>query len=142
MNYTNGFEHLFELELQYRKEMAAVTSSEGKVGKYIGSGDGKVKGSKIQGTVRWDIFEKQAEPVCDANFTGVIETNDGAQIQFHTLGFFQKDKSSSKWSLASGLQFDSSDERYKWLNPRLAILEGVFDMDTGSMRFTSRLTNS
>ena len=72
-------EHMFEVELQFRQGIARVTASEGRGGEYIGSGDGTVKGPKIHGTVRWDLFEEQEEALCRSNLTGVIETNDGAK---------------------------------------------------------------
>ncbi len=36
--------YLFDMELQYRKAMSAVTHSADKLGKYIGSGEGTVEG--------------------------------------------------------------------------------------------------
>ena len=62
-------EHMFEVELQFRQEIARVTVSDGKGGEYIGSGDGTVKGPRIHGTVRWDLFEEQEEALCRSNLT-------------------------------------------------------------------------
>jgi len=125
-------EHLFEVELQFRQEMASVTSSEGRQGKYIGSGDGTVKGPKIHGAVCWDLFEEQEEALCRSNLTGVIETDDGAQIQFDSRGFFIKpDKSNpNRWITSASVHFDTGDWRYEWLNTHLAVWEGEFDMET------------
>ncbi len=125
-------EHLFDAELQYRPEMAAVVSSEGRIGKLIGSGDGTLEGQRIQGTLRWTLFEKQGDNLCETNLAGVIKTNDGAQIQFDAKGYaLRADKNHpNKWSLASALHFDTDDERYQWLNTALAVYEGEFDMNT------------
>lgn len=126
-------EHLFDAELQYRPEMAAVVSSEGRIGKLIGSGDGTLEGQRLHGTLRWTLFEKQGNDLCETNLTGAIATNDGAQIRFDAKGYaLRADKDHpNKWSLASALHFDTENERYQWLNTALAVYEGEFDMNTG-----------
>ena len=63
-------EQLFEVELQYREGMEAITSPEGKIGEYLGSGDGRLTGLGIQGTVRWDLYEVVGETRCQTNFAG------------------------------------------------------------------------
>ncbi len=130
---SNRLEYLFEVELQNRPGMPVVTSPESKVGKLVASGDGKVKGPRAQGTVRWDLFEDQGETVCRSNLRGVIETTDGAQIQFDTMGFFMRPEKSkpSKWVTSAAVHFDTADKRYEWLKRLLAIWEGDFDMQTG-----------
>jgi hypothetical protein len=75
---------LFEIELQYRPGMSPVTSSEGAIGEYLGSGDGTAKGPTIRGAVCWDLFEEQGETLCRSSLRGVIEMDDGAQIPFDT----------------------------------------------------------
>ena len=125
-------EHLFELELQFQWEMSPVTSRETGEGEYIGSGEGAARGPAIHGTVRWDLFEKREETLCRSNLTGVIETDDGAQIRFDSRGFFIKPDESNpnKWITSASVHFDTADGRYEWLNTRLAVWEGEFDMGT------------
>ena len=124
---------LFDVELQYKQGMSAVMSSEGKLGKHVGSGDGTIRGARIHGTVHWDLFEDQGESVCGSNLRGLIETNDEAHIQFDAMGFFMRpDKSKpNRWITSAAVRFDTADKRYKWLNTRLAVWEGQFDMKTG-----------
>jgi Protein of unknown function (DUF3237) len=124
-------EYLFEMELQFQQGMVPIASSEGRGGEYIGSGDGTVKGPRISGTVRWDLFEEQEEALCRSNLTGVIETDDRAQIQFDSRGFFIKpDKSNpNKWITSAAVYLHTADQRYKWLNARLAVWVGEFDME-------------
>jgi len=123
---------LFKLELQFQWEMPAVTPHEAGEGEYIGSGEGTAKGSRINGTVRWDLFEKREETLCRSNLTGMIETDDGAQIQFDSRGFFIKpdETKPNKWITSASVYFYTADRRYEWLNTRLAIWEGEFDMAT------------
>jgi len=85
--------HLFELELQFQWEMPLSLLAKAGEGEYIGSGEGAAKGPTMHGTVRWDLFEKREETLCRSNLTGVIETNDGAQIRFDS-----RDSSSSQTS--------------------------------------------
>jgi hypothetical protein len=125
-------EYLFELELQFRWEMPPVTSREAGEGEYIGSGEGTAIGPRINGTVRWDLFEKREETLCRSNLTGVIETYDGIQIQFDSRGFFIKpDKTNpNKWITSASVYFNAAGSHYEWLNTHLAVWEGKFDMET------------
>ncbi len=123
-------EHLFDMKLQHKKEMTEENPESGKLGKYLGSGDGTVKGSKINGTVIWNLYENQSPTVCDANIGGTITTDDGLDIQFNCLGFFKKDDVGSKWRMIAGAQFSTTADQYKWLNSILASWEGEFDMST------------
>jgi hypothetical protein len=125
-------EQLFALDLQFQWGMAPVTSRTTGEGEYIGSGDGTVKGARIHGTVCWDLFEKREERLCRSNLTGLIKTEDGAQIQFDSRGFFIKPDESSpnRWITSASVRFDTIDPRYGWLNMHLAVWEGEFDMVT------------
>jgi len=123
-------EYLFGLDLQFRWEMPPITSREAGEGEYIGSGDGTAKGARIQGAVCWDLSEKREETLCRSNLVGVIETYDGAQIRIDSRGFFIKpDKSNpNQWITSASLYFHTADRRYEWLNIRLAVWKGEFDM--------------
>ena len=59
--------YLFEVRMQYRQGQTAM-SLEGRVGEYIGSGDGSVMGKRIKGHIVWDLFEKVGDDVCDVHF--------------------------------------------------------------------------
>ena len=98
----------------------------------MAAGTARSKARRIHGTVRWDLFEEQEEALCRSNLTGVIETNDGAQIQFDSRGFFIKpDKSNpNKWITSASVYLHTADQRYEWLNTRLAVWVGEFDMET------------
>lgn len=132
-----SLKHLFDAELQYQRKMPAVTSPEGNIGTRLGSGDGRFDGSRLRGTIRWDIYEKQGRSQCETNIAGVIETDDGAQISFDSLGFGMVPDTSSphRWSMVAALRFESEDQRYTWLNTFLALWEGEFDMQTGRHRY-------
>lgn len=43
---------LFEADLQYRPDAERVLSGEPRLGKYVGSGDGRVEGPEVRGSVR------------------------------------------------------------------------------------------
>lgn len=81
---TTTLDHLFEARLDYRGQ-DAITSPEGKVGVYMGSGDGIVIG-RINGNMKWDLYEDMDEGVCLTNFAGQIEAQDGAVIRFDARG--------------------------------------------------------
>jgi hypothetical protein len=124
-------EHLFEVQLEYKEDKPPV-STEGKVGEYIGSGDGTANGSQINGSIHWTLFEAQSETVCESNMFGVIEMDDGAKIKFDTMGFFMRpDKDDPNlWVTSAAVKFDTEVERYRWLNAILGVWEGELDMGT------------
>lgn len=125
-------ELLFQVELQYREGLAAITSPEGRMGQYLGSGDGTIKGHRLQGAVQWDLYEVVGETRCQTNFAGLIETNTGAKIRFEATGFGMVPDLSKpqRWHIANAMQFDTADQRYDWLNTMLALWDGEFDMET------------
>ncbi|MCK4900328.1 MAG: DUF3237 family protein [Anaerolineales bacterium] len=121
------FTHLFEMNLEYKQDKAPV-SKDSKVGEYIGSGEGVVRG-RINGTVHWSLFEAQSAVFCASNLFGIITTDDGAEIKFDTMGFFRRpDEGSHIWQNSSGVSFETDDERYQWLKDVMGVWEGEFDM--------------
>lgn len=130
MTVPNELNVLFEMELQYQEGMQAMTAPEGKIGQYIGSGDGTAKGKKVQGRVRWDLYEAISDTRCQTNFAGVIETDDGAQIQFDARGYGMATDPSQpdEWHMVYAVQFDTAAKQYDWLNTVLALWDGQLDM--------------
>jgi hypothetical protein len=125
-------EQLFAVELQFRPEMPAVVSSEGRTGRLLGSGDGHINGPRIKGRIRWSIFEDQGAGECMTNIAGVIETNDGSRIGIETRGFgvVPDPARPSRWKMNAAIQF-KADGKYGWLQSVLAVWDGFFDMETG-----------
>src|SRR5207245_8050634 len=123
---------LFDAELQYRPDMAAVVSPKGRTGRLLGSGDGHVTGPRITGRSRWSFFEDQGAGECKTNIVGFIETNDGSRIRIETRGFgvVADPAKPSHWTMNAAIQF-KAEGKYAWLQSVLAVWEGSFDLDTG-----------
>ena len=101
----------------------------GKFNLYLGSGDGSINGEKITGTVDWNLYEDQSKIICDVHFIGMITTEDKAVIEFEALGFFMREGESSLWFLTTGIKFSTENENYSYLDNRVGVMEGKFDMD-------------
>jgi len=124
---------LFDAELQYRGPVAPDSPFRG-AGSPVGAGDGIASGGRIRGRIRWSLFENTTRAsLCEANHVGVIETQDGARIEFSSLGYFRRlnGNGPNQWTLLAALRFETQDQRYALLNSVEGILEGEFDMDTG-----------
>jgi hypothetical protein len=121
---------MFEMHLKYKSDTLPVHES-GKVGKYIGSGEGDVRGERLRGRVHWTLFEDVSETLCQSNLFGVITTDDRAEIRFDSLGFFYvpDQEKPQKWETSAAVHFATSDERYAWLDGKLGTWQGTFDMD-------------
>lgn len=145
-------EPLLVAQLQYQTDMAPVVPPERRDGELLGTGDGTVEGPKVRGTIRWSFFERECpfdpgfldgppvqlpegDYLCETNPGGVIETDDGASIQFDAKGFARRrpsEEGQGVWSVASTVRFATSDPRYLWLNELLASYEGEFYEETGT----------
>lgn len=143
---------MFDAELWYNSSIGAVVPTEKREGEFIGSGEGTVTGDKIHGTIRWSFFAAHCayllvkagiEPapgqhLCKTNPSGVIETEDGAQIWFDAKGYGLRGYDAEhphQWRLTMALQFTTDAERYRWLNTSLGLWEGQFDEKTGCAHY-------
>lgn len=122
---------LFEFELQATGPVPQTVSAEGRLGSPLGAGDGTVRG-RVEGSVQWNLFEDQRADFCGANHEGVIETHDGARIEFSTLGYYQQqaEPNGHLWNLAAGLILQTEDEKYRWLTGSPTLIEGEVDLKT------------
>jgi hypothetical protein len=123
---------LFTVDLQYKQGLPPITSADGRIGQYLGSGEGTVSGDRLMGTVRWDLYEVVGETRCETNFAGIIKTSDEAQIQFEAKGYgmVRDSEKPNTWTMVAALQFDTSDRAYAWLNNTIAVWDGEFDMES------------
>ena len=129
---TMDLEPLFSLELQYRGPIDLAPIGE-KVGSLVGGGDGTLVGPRIKGTVRWSNYETTShDAVCSLQIPGLIQTNDGAQIQFEGRELAMPlPGGGKKWRVAGVMRFKTEDKRYRWLNEVFAVTSGNFDYEAG-----------
>ena len=135
---TSGLTRLFDLELQYQPDAVQHSSAEGRPGNYLGSGTGVATADRLNGTVRWDLYEDQAPDRCETGFAGVITTDDGATISFDTRGWgYVPSKSEpNAWHMNAAVRFATDDPRYSRLDGLLAVWDGTFDAVTYQHRYT------
>ncbi len=136
--------HLFDAQLKYNDKINVDIPMEGRTGDFIGKGEGTINGEKISGTILWQFYAedcaylwvKEGQPppadqhLCKTNPGGIITTTDGAKIKFDAKGYGFRGADSTRshiWFLTAALQFNTDDERYKWLNTKLGVWEGRFD---------------
>ena len=124
----NPLQPLFSIELTYQEGKPRALDAPGRTGEYLGSGDGTVRGEGIRGDVHWDLFEKVEDTLCESNLRGLIDTEDGATIEFDTLGFFRRptQPGDSIWVNASAVTFHTDDNRYDWLNGITGTRQGTY----------------
>lgn len=125
-------EHLFDMELEYRQGMHRVFPDKGKIGEYLGSGEGSVFGPKVNGVVRWDLFEEENDFICGSNLRGILKTDDGFEISFDSIGHFMKPDRDrpTRWVTSASVHFQTDARRYAFLNDNLALWHGEMDMGT------------
>ena len=132
-------EHICDMELVYREEplyggkFMLIRPYDGEEGSGYGEGDGSVSGPKLSGRVRWvNHPHRRSDRTMLPDAHGVIVTDDGALIMFSLQGrtFFEHDTGKQVLTTI----FEAEDQRYRWLNTTMCILEGVISAERGSMR--------
>lgn len=147
-------EPLFDVEWRIEPDAPTVAGPEDRDGAHIGNGTGVVYGPAVDGRVRFSFYTAECpydpgfmessgltwddlgDHVCRIDPAGVIETADGATIQFEVRGFgLRLERRAPLWSLTGAVRLVSADERYRWLNDLAAVWEGEFDEATGTARY-------
>jgi hypothetical protein len=132
-------EHVCDMDLAYQE----VPGIGGKVhlirpygteeGSGYGEGDGTVAGPRMEGRLRWvNHPHRRSDGVFLPNAHGLIRTDDGATILFSFQGRTFSEGGKGKQLLV--VTFEAEDERYRWLNRSLCVLEGLVDGQRLAMR--------
>jgi hypothetical protein len=151
MDKNNNLTPFFKAELIYDSDVDVSIPTKGRIGEYIGSGKGTLKG-ELNGDIHWQFFaencaylwvkEGETPPenqhLCKTNPGGIIKTKDGAEIQFDAKGYGFRGYDISQphlWKLTAALQFHTEDKRYLWLNTVLGVWEGTFNEKEGKAKY-------
>ena len=122
-------ELLCEMELIYRQvellggQFVLLRPYGTEEGSGYGEGEGTIMGTRINGTMRWiNHPRRRGDAVTLPDAHGIIRTEDDAFIMFSLQG-------RTVFIESGGVQllnviFEAEDERYRWLNNTLCVLEG------------------
>jgi hypothetical protein len=95
--------------------------------------EGTVRGEKLTGSIRLANHpRRRSDGLMLPDAQGVIKTHDNALVLVSMQGRTVFTEVGGRQLLS--VLFETEDERYKWLNNTVCILEGSFDPDTMSMR--------
>lgn len=126
-------EHLCDLELAYREEslyqgkFVVARPYDSQEASAYGEGDGWVKGERLKGKARWANHPHcRSDGVWLPNLHGVIKTEDRASILFSLHGRTKFTAEGQGHQLLTTI-LETADERYKWLNDSICVLEGVIE---------------
>ena len=133
-------EILCEMELTYRREppydglLQMVVPYGTLEGSLYGEGDAVFRGERLRGTGRWaNHARRRSDGVNLPDAHGIIRTDDDAFVLFVLQGRTLPAQDDTRRQLLTVL-FEADDERYRWLNTAVCVLEGVISPGTGSMR--------
>lgn len=142
--------HLGDAKLVYIPGIDPVVDPSVVPGQLLGSGTGTIEGPHLRGEMHWSFFEEDCawdpgvidveasthgnpgRSACRTYPRGVIDTEDGARIQFEAQGFALRRKDEPTWKLASTVRFVTDHQRYQWLTGDLVTYEGTFNELTGT----------
>lgn len=132
-------EHLCDMELAYRREslyedlLQMVVPYDTLEGSLYGEGDATFQGQRLSGTARWvNHARRRSDGVNLGDLHGVLRTNDGAFVLFTFQGRTLPAQDDRRRQLLTGY-FEADDERYRWLNTAICVVEGVLS-GAGKMR--------
>lgn len=133
--------HVFDVELRATRQSDPITSTEGRIGEFLGGGDGTLHGARLKGDIQWDLFcdhNGDLQFDCGNEIAGIIKTHDGAEVTFTMLGYARvPDESKAHiWNMAFATKFQTDHPKYRWLNTTLAHWTGEFDMQTYRHRYS------
>ncbi len=121
---------LCEMELSYEGGFRVVRPYGGQEGTGFGQGSGVVRGDRLQGTLQWANHpHRRSDSAMLPDVHGLILTEDGAEIMLSMQGRTVWYPDGSGGQLLTAL-FEAEDERYRWLNASLCVVEGVMVMPT------------
>ncbi|HEU5369326.1 MAG TPA: DUF3237 family protein [Ktedonobacterales bacterium] len=131
-------DYLCDLELAHQEEPVygrlnvLVRPYGSEEGTAYGEGGGTFTGS-IQGKARWvNHPRRRSDGTMLPETHGVIMTDDGAAIMFTFQGRTVFEGSVGKQLLT--ISFEAEDERYRWLNQAVCVVEGLVSIPTLAMR--------
>ncbi len=125
--------HVCLMDLGYEGRFQLVRPIGTEEGLGYGQGDGRARGPRIEGAVRWASHPtRRADGLMLPGASGAITTDDGATILFTFNGrttTLQKE-SGEKGGQLLYIDFEADDERYHWLNHTVCVGEAVIDPGT------------
>ena len=127
-------EHLMDMALENSQGVGRVVADRARIGDFLAAGEGAVFGPRVNGIVRWDLYQDQGEFTCGSNMRGIIKTDDGAQIEFEALGYMLKANRAQPmvWYTTASMRFETEAHSYSWIKDVLGVLQGKFDMGINS----------
>jgi len=133
-------EPLCDLEITYRREplydglLKMVAPYGTQEGSLYGEGDAVFRGERLSGTGRWmNNARRRSDGVNLPDVHGIVRTDDDAFVLFTLQGRTLPAQDDRRRQLLTVL-FEAQEERYRWLNTAVCVLEGLISPGTGSMR--------
>ncbi|MCI4352541.1 MAG: DUF3237 domain-containing protein [Thermoplasmata archaeon] len=131
-------EPICELDAAYRdssfgEKFVLVRPYGNEGGAGYGELDGTVTGDKLRGSLRLTNHpRRRSDGAMLPDAHGLIKTHDDALVLVSLQGRTVFTEAGGRQLLS--VLFETEDERYKWLNNSVCILEGTFDPQTMRMR--------
>ena len=116
-------DHLGDVELRYTS-LDELDYEAG--GQFYGTMEGSIAGERLAGRLRLtNLAPKRPDNVNVPTLRGVLETHDGAIAWVELDGVSVAREADDARVFVTICRFRTGDERYRWLNTSVALLEGV-----------------
>lgn len=95
-------------------------------GRLYGTLEGALVGERVRGELRLtNLAERRADDVNLPTLRGVLKTDDGALVWVELDGVATLRESDGARVFVTACRFRTGEERYRWLNVVVGVLEGV-----------------
>jgi uncharacterized protein DUF3237 len=123
-------EHLCDFEGAFTSVGALVRPFGTEEGGGYSEGEGRFSGARLSGSARWSNFpRRRSDGAMQPNMRGVITTPDGASVLFTFRGLtvWTGGPNDGAGNQLFHVTFMADDERYRWLNNAVCVMEGKLD---------------
>jgi hypothetical protein len=101
----------------------------GSGGQIYGTMEGSVTGERLDGTLHLtNLARRRPDNVNQPTLRGLLRTRDGARAWVELDGVATLRRDDGARVFVTSCRFQTSDERYAWLNSVFGVLEGVLDV--------------
>lgn len=123
-------DYLCDMELTFANDPILVRPYGGEEGVAFDVGTGTITGERLRGTVRWANYpHRRSDGAMLPDLHGVIMTDEGATIIFSVQGrtVWMNTPRGPVGNQLLWVLFETEDQRYRWLNDVLCVLEGQIE---------------
>lgn len=120
------------MQLRYDDGFQVVQPYGQQDGTGFGSGTGRIDAAGLAGDIRWANHpHRRGDGANVIDAAGAIDADDGATLVFRLVGRTIWIEEGARGAQVLQITVETADDRHRWLNDVVGLVEGVIDTTTG-----------